>query len=256
MAGKGNVIACRFSSYGPFGQRAYEHIAAAGLKHVEIMVPTAERIDATAAELRKFGLSASSMHGTCDLRRPDLAQAIADQMPAFQALDCKILFVSIRRDDLPAETAYERLRQAGDAVAKYGVTIAIETHPDLGTNADVALETMKAVDHPNVRINFDTANLYFYNHGIDCVGEIRKIAPYVAAMHLKDTDGGYRHWHFPALGEGIVDFPGVFRVLDEMGYAGPYTLEIEGLEGEEKTEELVCRRVRDSVAYLRRLGRC
>lgn len=255
MVASGNVIACRYSSYGPFEARAYEHLAAAGLKHVEIMVPPPERIEATAAELRKFGLSASSMHGQCDLKRPDFERGVAALMPTFEALDCRILFVSLRRDDLPAETAYERLRKAGDVVAQHGVTIAIETHPDLGTNADTALGTMRGVDHPNVRINFDTANLYFYNHDVDCVAEARKIAPYIAAVHLKDTDGGFRHWHFPALGEGIVDFPRVFEVLDAAGYAGPYTLEIEGIEGETKTEELVCRRVRDSIAYLRHLGR-
>lgn len=252
----GNVIACRYSSYGPFEARAYEHIAAAGLKHVEIMCPPVERIEATAAELRQYGLSASAMHGECDLQRPDLDKQIAAQLPAYDALGCKLFFVSVRRDELPAETAYERLRRAGGAAARHGVTIVIETHPDLGTNAAVALETMHGIDHPNVRINFDTANLYFYNHDIDAVEEIRKIAPYVAAVHLKDTDGGYRHWCFPALGAGIVDFAGVFGVLDGAGYAGPYTLEIEGLEGEVKTEELVCGRVRESVEYLRRLKRC
>jgi inosose dehydratase len=106
-----------------------------------------------------------------------------------------------------------------------------------------------------VRINFDTANVYFYNHGVDAVAELERLAEFVAAVHLKDTDGGYRHWHFPALGRGVVDFGGVFRVLDEAGYAGPYTLEIEGIEGEERTEALVCGRIAESVEFLRMLGR-
>ena len=255
MSAQRGVIACRYSSYGPFAARAYEHVAALGLRHMEIVVPAADEIDGTAAALRAHGLAASSMHGECDLSRPDVAERVAALMPAFAALDCRLMFASVRRGELPAETAYVRLREAGEAAGAHGVTIALETHPDLMTNAEVALQTMRGVDHPHVRMNFDTANLYFYNRGVDCIEQLRRVVRYVAAVHLKDTDGGYRHWHFPALGEGIVDFAGLFEVLDQAGFDGPCTLEIEGLEGEEKTEQIVCDRVAASVNHLRKLNR-
>ena len=250
-----NVIACRFSSYGEFNARAFEHIAAAGLKHVEIMVPPPDQLETVAAQLAEHGLTASSIHGDCDPKRADIAEQIKEQLPAFEKLGCKLMFVSVNKGEQDAETVYQRLRLAGDAARVGGVTIVMETHPDLITNADVALETMRGVNHPNVRINFDTANLYYYNHEIDCVEQVRKVVDYVAAVHLKDTDGGYHHWHFPALGQGIVDFAGVFSVLDEAGYDGPCTLEVEGIEGEEQTEELVCQRVLDSLTHLRKLNR-
>ena len=255
MSARRGIIACRYSSYGPFEARAFEHTAEAGLRHVEIMVPAADELEATAAALEQHGLAASSMHGQCDVSRADIAEQVAAQMPAFAALGCKLMFVSAQRGELPAETVYVRLRMAGEVGREHGVTIAMETHPDLMTNADVALQTMQAVDHPHVRMNFDTANLYYYNRGFDCVEQLRKVVQYVAAVHLKDTDGGYHHWHFPALGEGIVDFAGVFEVLDEAGFAGPCTLELEGLEGDEKTEQLVCNRVAASVNHLRKLNR-
>lgn len=252
---KRNIIACRTGSYGPFAHRAYGHLASIGLRHVEIAVPDADRIQATVDELSAHGLSASSLHGECDPQRADIAERIAAQMPAFEALGCKLMFTSAQRGDLTPDVAFARLREAGDAAAEHGVTIVLETHPDLAVNADVALETMRGVSHPNVLLNFDTANLYFYNHDIDCVEQLRRVVDYVGAVHLKDTDGGYRHWHFPALGEGIVDFAGVFQTLDEAGYDGPYTLEIEGLDGEEKTEPLVLGRIAKSVEYLAKLGR-
>lgn len=255
MASKRSVIACRISSYGPFEARAYEHIASLGLQHVEIMVPPADTLDATVAELGRHGLVASSMHGECDVSRPDVDQQVAAQMPAFEALACKIMFTSARRGPTPADTVYARLHAAGEVAGEHGVTLALETHPDLATNAEVALQTMQAVDHPRVRLNFDTANIYFYNRGVDCVEQLREVVRYVAAVHLKDTDGGYHHWHFPALGEGLVDFARVFEVLDGAGFGGPCTVEIEGLEGEEKTGRLVRERVAASVDYLRKLDR-
>jgi sugar phosphate isomerase/epimerase len=165
------------------------------------------------------------------------------------------MFVSVKADETPPETVYGRLREAGEVAAKHGVTLVLETHPDLVTNAEVALATMQGVHHPSVRINFDTANIYFYNRDVDGVVELRRMAPYVGAVHLKDTDGGYRHWHFPALGRGIVRFGEVFRILDTAGFAGPCTIELEGIEGEAKTERLVCDRMAESAGYLRGLGR-
>ncbi len=248
------IIACRTSSYGPYEALAYEHLASLGLRHVEILVPAPDQIEATKAALARFGLTASSLQAECDLSRPDVAEMVEAQMPAFAALGTRIMFVSAQAGETPRETAYARLRAAGDVAARHGVTIALETHPDLAANGDIALQTMHAVDHPNVRINFDTANVYFYNQGIDGVAELRKVVNYVAAVHLKDTDGGYRSWHFPALGRGVVDFREIFATLDAAAFAGPCTLEIEGIEDETKTERLICDRIAESVGYLRSLG--
>lgn len=248
-------IACRPHSYGPHARIAFEHLAGLGIRHVEIEVPPADRIDATRRELQRHGLRATSLQALCDVGRPDVADRIQLQMPAFDALGVGILFASVKAGDTPLDTVHGRLREAGEVARAHGVIIALETHPDLVTNGEVAARTMAGVGHSNVRVNFDTANVYFYNRDVDVVEELRRVVEHVAAVHLKDTDGGYRHWHFPALGRGVVPFGEVFRVLDDAGFSGPCTLELEGVEGEEKTERLVCDRVAESVGYLRALGR-
>jgi sugar phosphate isomerase/epimerase len=53
----------------------------------------------------------------------------------------------------------------------------------------------------------------------------------------------------------VVNFSGIFEALDAAGFDGPCTLEIEGIEGEQRTERLVCDRIAESVGYLRGLGR-
>lgn len=248
-------IACRTASYRPFEHLALPHLAPLGVRFVEIPLPRREEWPAVRDELAKHGLSASSLHGECDIRQDDLATRIEAQMPAFAEFGCRYLFVSVKAEDLPRERAYAQLRAAGEIAARHGVTIVLETHPDLATNAATVLATMSGVNHPAVRINFDTANICFYNEGADPAAELQAIAPYVAAIHLKDTDGGYRHWHFPALGQGVVDFPQIFQILDETGFQGPSTLEIEGIEGEQKTEDLICGRIVESINFLRKIGR-
>ena len=83
---------------------------------------------------------------------------------------------------------------------------------------------------------------------------MRKVIDFVGAVHLKDTSGGYRTWYFPALGEGVVDFPRVYRELNAKGFHGPFTMELEGIDGENLTEEGAKERVATSVRYLRGIG--
>lgn len=248
-------IACRVSSYGKYESVAYEHLASLGVRYVEIVAPAPDAVARVQTELRRYGLAVSSMHAECDVTQPDCAARVAAQLPVFQALGVRYMFVSCNAGTTLRSVAYERLRAAGAAAAKAGVLIVMETHPDLITNADVALETMRGVDHPHVRVNFDTANIYYYNEGVDGLAELRKVLAYVGALHLKDTNGRYRTWHFPALGQGCVDFPGVFALLDSVSFRGPLTMEIEGCEGEPDSEDLVRQRIADSVEYLKSLGR-
>ena len=114
---------------------------------------------------------------------------------------------------------------------------------------------MKQINHPNVRMNFDTGNIHFYNRETDAAAELLKIIDYVATVELKDHSGKYKEWNFPALGRGVVDFPKVLRILREHGYAGPMTVEVEGVKGIEMNEAETKRYVAQSVDYVRSLGR-
>lgn len=249
-----NIIACNVYSYGRYGAVAYDHLRSIGVTNVEIPVPAPERVPGVLDELGRYGLKVTTVLGSCDLSNPECAEAVRGQAAIVRELGARILFLSVKAGDLPKEVAYSRLRSVGDAVAEAGVTAALETHPDLIHNGDVALETMRGVNHPNVRINFDTGNVYYYNQGTTAVAELRKIAPYVVSVHLKDTNGGFHEHHFPTLGEGVVDYPEVFRILSEAGMHGPFTMELEGIAGENLTEEQQRARVADSLAYLKRIG--
>lgn len=250
-----NLVACRVASYRPFEAIALEHLRELGIRHVEIPVPPPEGLEKTIAALQRFDLSASTLQGSLDLSQDNIAQQVESQMAAFHALNCSRLFVSVKAGDTPFELACRRLREAGETAARHRVVVLAETHPDLFTNGDVAARTLAQVGHSNLKLNYDPANIYFYNQSVDAVEELFKVVDHVGAVHLKDTDGGYRHWHFPALGRGVVNFPRMLTALDDHGFTGPLTLEIEGIEGETKTERLITSRIAESVGYLRGLGR-
>lgn len=249
-----NLIACRIASYGKFQDLAWSHLPTIGIRHVEMPAPDPGEIDDTRKRLADHGLQASSLQGKCQIAKPDVADDMRTQLYACSELGAKILFLSVKKGDTPEADAWDRMREIGELARVEGVTVVMETHPDLVTNGDVGRATMEAINHPNVRINYDTANVYYYNEGIDSVTEMNKLIEFVGAVHLKETDGGFKSWHFPALGKGMVDFPKVFQTLAARGFRGPYTLEIEGIAGIEWDEAAQLASIADSVAYLRTIG--
>lgn len=249
-----NLLACRTASYGKFSDSAYAHLPTIGVHHVEIDAPAPDQVAGVKSRLEDHGLSASSLQCPVEIQYDDVDTRLAPHLDAAAALGAGLLFVSVQAGELDKGVAYERLHRAGVKAAEYDITIGMETHPDLITNATVALETMGGVDHPNVRVNYDTANIHYYNRDVDHVDEMEKVMDYIGSMHLKDTDGRYKTWCFPTFGEGIVDFKTVFDRLNAHGFHGPFTMEIEGVEGESLNEEETSRRVADSVAHLRSVG--
>ena len=159
-------------------------------------------------------------------------------------------------DALERRTIVEHLRRLGDTAAECGLTLSLETHKGPTQNAQAMRALMDEVAHEQVRLNFDTGNIAYYNRGMDPCDELFKVKDLVASVHLKDNRGLSEDWYFPALGEGgSVDFTRVRRILDEVGFIGPYTVEIEGLAGEpEFGLDARHERIARSVGHLRACG--
>lgn len=249
-----NLISCRPESFGRYADRAFETLPGLGIKFVEIRVPAPEQREQTAQELARHGLKAASVGFYTKVQDTDFLEQMRQAVDTAVALGASVMFTSQHSGETPRQDVYARMRQAGEIAAQQGITIAMETHPDLCQNAHNAAETMQGIAHPNVRVNFDPANVYYYNEGVNAVNELRQIASYVRAVHLKDTNGGFKTWHFPAIGEGVVDWPEVFAIMNGQGVTGPFTLEMEGIEGESLSFEETCARIQKSVEYLRSNG--
>jgi inosose dehydratase len=247
-------LSCRIMNYFKYQDAAWAHIRSIGLNYVFIAVPAPEKVAATRKLLAANGLRVAVMRGEANLSTPNGIDALATQLEVCRQMGVHYMFLSPKHPGATREEACQRLRRGGDLAQKYGVTLVLETHPDLGTNADVHRETMERIHHPNVRVNFDTGNISFYNHGRTAAVELAKIIDYVATVEIKDHNGQYQDWSFPPLGQGVVDIPALLRVLKEHHFQGPITIEVEGVHGVAQTEDQVKKNMADSVKYLKSLG--
>jgi sugar phosphate isomerase/epimerase len=253
--GKANMLACRLANYREYQDDAWEQLPAIGIKYVFMNVPAPEQVDAVMKQLADSGLKAAVLRGDTDLTRESSVDELDKQLAICEKMGVKYMFLSPKHPGVSKEVAYDRLRKIGDAAKKHGVIIGLETHPDLGTNGDEHVATMKAIHHPNIRVNFDCANITYYNTGTDAVTELKKCIDYVATVEIKDHNGQFKTWNFPALGRGVVDIPAVLKVLQEHNYQGPITVEIEGVEGVNRDRCEIKKDIAESMAYIRSLGK-
>jgi sugar phosphate isomerase/epimerase len=255
------MLGCRLVNYGKFLEDGWSHLPSIGVHYVFLAVPPLGEVDAVKKKLAAHDLKVIVVRGEADLTKPDAYQGLAPQLEAARQLGARYMFLSPKHPGATKEEACQRLRKAGELAKKYGMTLVLETHPDLGTNADEHLQTMKRINHPNVRVNFDTGNITFYNKGLSAVNELKKVlaakderdVPYLAAVEIKDHGGGHMTWNFPTLGRGVVDIPGILRLLQEHGYCGPITMEIEGTTGVERSREQIKEEIAESAKYLHAL---
>jgi len=81
--------------------------------------------------------------------------------------------------------------------------------------------------------------------GVDPVAATRTTADRTFDVHLKDVDAATRKGHSVELGRGVVDIPGVLRVLRDVGYPG-----VVGIEYEKHMADLLPG-LAESVGYAR-----
>lgn len=114
-----------------------------------------------------------------------------------------------------------------DHCGAHGQAVHLETGQE---PADVLLEFLAAVDRKNLGVNFDPANMILYGCG-EPLPALKQLGRHIRSVHCKDakwSDQPGETWgEETALGKGDVDFPAFLAVLDEIGYAGPLTIERE-----------------------------
>jgi inosose dehydratase len=274
------IVSCFTNCFGPSGVRAaVERVEDAGIDHLELalrghnfgglVIPESAVITekATDAEaeafvslLHRHNVKVSGCNvGGADIRTRDGVE-LTERRIAFARrwFDVHVV-VSGAGQPTDAEerrVIVDHLRRIGTMAGDLGIVVALETHKGPTQNAASMLSLMDDVDHPSVRLNFDTGNIAYYNQGMDPADELEKVAPLVRNVHVKDNRGGFEDWYFPSLGDGgAVDFRRIREILDRVDYHGACTIEIEGIAGEpEPGLDGRVERVRRSVEHLRNCG--
>jgi sugar phosphate isomerase/epimerase len=131
----------------------------------------------------------------------------------------------------------DTLATVSDMAAGHGVTVAFETGQE---TAELLRRTLDDLRCPNLKVNFDPANMLLYDMG-DPLRAVELLGPDIRSVHVKDanrpTTPGQWGEEVP-LGRGEVDIPAFLQALSQAGYRGPLSIEREVGSQEERVADI------------------
>ena len=124
------------------------------------------------------------------------------------------------------------LKRCLDFIERDKIVLAVDNHGLVTNDADLQIRLFKAVDSPYVAATMDTMNYRWAGHDLDTVGRFYEtVASYVRHVHIKDGTGSRGTYQGKVIGEGEIDVPRAIAALKNVGYAGTWCIEYEGVEG-------------------------
>ncbi len=139
----------------------------------------------------------------------------------------------------------DTLGQLSELAKAKGVTVAFETGQE---TADLLRRTLDELKCPNLKVNFDPANMLLYDKG-DPIRAVEILGPDIRSVHVKDanrtTTPGAWGEEVP-LGKGQVNIRKFVQTLKKVGYRGPLCIEREVGDQEQRVAD-----VAHGIQYLR-----
>jgi hydroxypyruvate isomerase len=240
-------ISMLFKEY-PLTER-FARARSAGFSAVEMWWPSGEDLSAVERAARDSGVRLTGLNFDAGnmpagdrglLSDPERQGAFRENVPIAlgiaERLGCDKLnaLVGLRIESLPLEEqmalARENVAWAADQAAGQGAIILIEAvntfenGPYLLQSTKQAVEFVRAVGRPNVKLQYDAYHMQRMEGNL--VATIREHLSEIAHVQIADSPGRGEP------GTGEIHYPYVFQQLEELGYDGLIGLEYKPSSGD------------------------
>ena len=272
-----NIFVVNMNSYHGFNvEQALEGVAAAGFRYVELSAVRGwtehvlsdmpdNRLNEIRQKMHDLGLVAIALGGHCNLMEEERLEDFKQNIELASKFGCKYIITSTgeahfgKNETFADDVLAAHIKTLLPTLEQNNIIMALEVHGEYGTGESLC-KIVQAVDSDYVGVNYDTANVVFYGKQYP-EEEIKTCAHGVKYVHLKDKAGAMDEWNFPAVGKGTLKLKEFMEYMDSVGYAGPYSIEIEYTEDftmrDKRSEDLAVanKAVTDSYEYLKSIGR-
>jgi sugar phosphate isomerase/epimerase len=241
-----NKAVLNLNSYHGFDvDQALEGAAAAGFRYVEPcavkgwtenVMPGMDKaeLDRIKKKMANLKLTPISLGGHCNLMDAQRLDDFRENICLAAELGCEFIISSTgeahfgKDEKFADDVLAENIKSLLPDLKKAGLILGIEVHGEYGTGSSLR-GVVEKVGSDLVGVAYDTGNTMFYG-GKKCDEEIKDCADIVNYVHLKDKIGGPKEWNFPAVGKGELKLDAFMEYLENRGYKGPYSVEIEFTE--------------------------
>lgn len=138
----------------------------------------------------------------------------------------------------------DRLKTLADISKDHDIVLLLETGQESAEDLKIFLEE---VNHPNIGVNFDPANMILYDKGMP-TASLKTIGKWIKHVHIKDakktTTTGTWGEEVP-WGEGDVDAASFLATLEAIGYQGAIAIEREAGDNRFNDIQTAVQRLKD-----------
>lgn len=189
--------------------------------------------------LERYGVKASALSAHCPLMRPEVSVMYLQRAIQFAAvLGAPVVNTdeSYRPAWITDEEVWPLMRYTLKTVLRvaerYGVSIGIEPHQEISKTTEGLLKIAGLVDHPLLRINYDTGNAYLA--GADVYEALERIGGKLVHVHAKDISIEHSEAERGkvtgtpvgcACGDGVIDWARVIAILRKHDFRGVLSVE-------------------------------
>lgn len=212
------------------GYRACEIGAVKGwFEHIDPDTVSGAEIDRIGRKLSDLGITPVSLSGHAQLQTEEGAARFGRAIDIAAALGMRIVntYTGDARTEDEREAYFANVADLCDRAARHGLKIGMETDSNMLPTAEIGVAILERIGRPDVLgFNYDPGNVVYYA-GANPITDVRFALPRLVHFHFKDKIGGKGVFNFPPPGDGELDMTGLLAILDEAGYSGPISAEVE-----------------------------
>jgi L-ribulose-5-phosphate 3-epimerase len=243
----------------------------AGLKYIEVpscwigppddqtLSPDDARLDRLLELLAAHELRAGTLSVTViEPHEENALERLSAGLRAAIRLGCNVVVAAAGSAATEADRRrlLDQHRRLGDEAGELGLVVAFETLPGLCDDSRAMHQTMQDLDHPALRLHFDTGGCAARNPWSSWEVALQRVCGWLGGLRLTDTSGTPGEFDMPPLGQGAtIDFTRTLQIVQAVGFRGPATIDfrVPARRGTPPLEKCVAGLAR-SVAQLRRGG--
>ena len=195
-------------------------------EHVAPALMTPEYADNVKLLLQDRGMKCYAVSGHVDPTIDEQCEMLLKKIEFAGRIGARIVNTNAGcRDRMDA--FYKNMKRLIAMAEKWNVTIGLESHGDIVHTARESLAVFRKINHPLVKLNYDTGNTLFYCDGnVSIEEDIKYSEEFLAHLHLKDITIRGSNVAYVPIGDGDINFPKVFEWLKSLGRTIPCGLEI------------------------------
>ena len=173
-------------------------------------------INALRQGLDEYSMNIYAFAAHCDMYKESGFERFLKKYDIGKRLGANVI-VGKSSPDVKKPEFLDNMQKVRPMLEKDGLQLVLETSGDLDYSYVNASQTIIEMNHPQIKINYDTGNFYFRSQGRikPCKNLDSSVISNIKYFHLKDIkDMGNKVVYAP-IGSGDIDFDAVVEVLNQ-----------------------------------------